>query len=67
MVKGNTMINESFLKSISKIRSKNLYIDEMDELIVEIFQHGIDLSKAYCEAVRRANEEDELKSINSVI
>ena len=53
MVKGNTMINESYLKSISKIRSKDLDIDEMENLLVEIFQHGIDLSRAYCEAVKK--------------
>ena len=35
MIKDNTMINESYLKSISKIRSKDLDIDEMENLLVE--------------------------------
>ena len=67
MVKCNTMINESYLKSISKIRSKDLDIDEMESLLVEIFQHGIDLSRAYCEAVKRSKEDEEIRRINNSI
>lgn len=67
MVKCNTMINGSYLENISKIRSKDLDIDEMESLLVEIFQHGIDLSRAYCEAVKRSKEDEEIRRINNSI
>lgn len=67
-MKKNNGMNGDYLKSLSSIMSSNLDVDEMENLLVGIFQYGIDLSKAYCEAVRKSNEEDEnIKNVNDNI
>lgn len=67
MVKGNTIKNENYLKYISKIKSTDLDINEMESLLVEIFQYGIELSKAYCEAVKKSKEDEKIRNINNNI
>ena len=67
MVKNSTMINEDYLKGIRKITSKDLDINEMENILIEIFQCGIDLSKAYCEAIKKSKEDERIRNINNNI
>ena len=60
MIKNNTMISDDYLKCISKIKAKDLDISDMENLLVGIFQCGIELSKAYCEAVKKSKEEENI-------
>ena len=67
MVKNSTIINEDYLRGIRKITSKDLDINEMENILIEIFQCGIDLSKAYCEAIKKSKEDERIRNINNNI